>query len=871
MSAVMKDNEDAARAQLAYWRQKLAGLPAGLNLLTDSPRAGQRFAGALHLFAIDSQIRTGLSELSVAHECTWFMAAVAAFKALLYRYTGQEDICIGWKVAGPGEATAESVRTLALRSELRGADTFAELLARIRTNCVEAWQNQDAPSEQLVELLPGARAASLAHSRAPFFQVVVRLRKASALMAEPDASCDLSLELAEQGAELVGSIAYNRVLYKPQTIERLGNHFVALCRALVAQPSARIDQLQYLGEAERRQLLIDFNDTHARYPAEMCIHDLFAEHVAWTPDHIAVDQEGETLTYRELFERSQELARYLQLLGVGPDRLVGLCVERSPAMLVGILGILQAGGAYVPMDPDYPDARIEHMLRDSCASIILTQDSLKDRLTPLAVSGTHVISLDAPRPRVTRELKREVLPHHLAYVIYTSGSTGTPKGVMVEHRGVVNLVTWHRKEFAFDSNTMTSSTAGLGFDATAWEVHAALCAGATLLMPPRAAARDPAQLLHWWSSRPITGCFLVTALAEQVIARGAGNTHLNTLLMGGDQAHATIPRDLPFNVINNYGPTEITVVATSGACEKGSRVGDIGRPISNTFVYILDPHGQPVPVGVIGEIYIGGVGVARGYLNRPELTQERFLADRFATGPGARMYRSGDLARWRSDGTIEFHGRNDSQVKIRGYRIELGEIEAQLARHAAVMEAVVLAREDNSGDKRLVACVTPRDAGCDLGQLRTKLKAYLRQSLPEYMVPGAFLFIDAIPLTAHGKVDRRRLDEMPVSWESGENYVPARNDTESRLIRCWAQLLNLDPGRIGVHDNFFELGGNSLSATQMISKLRDQLEIEIPLTAIFNANTVAHVADAVNAIRSQRCWAADDPEAPALEFEDGSL
>ena len=672
-------------------------------------------------------------------------------------------------------------------------------------------------------------------------------------------------------AEVIASIDYQSVGGDDEGVLEEGTLGEDAALELRAQPEARIDAPQFPGDTEQRQLPVEFNDTRAEYPADLCIHDLFAEQVAKSPDRIAVACEGATLTYRELSGRSLELALYLQSLGVQPDQLIGLCVERSPHMLVGILGILRAGGCYVPVDPNYPDGRIQHMLSDSGASIVLTQSSLQARVAPLVGAGTRVIALDSPWPKLAGELKREVCPRHLAYVIYTSGSTGTPKGVMVEHRGVVNLVSWHRKAFSFDSHTTTSCAAGLGFDACAWEVHSALCAGATLLLPPGAATRDPAQLIHWWSTQPITSGFLVTALAEQVIAHGVDNSRLTSLLMGGDQARAAIPSDLPFSVVNNYGPTETTVVATSGVCEKGSRVADIGRPISNTQVYILDPHGQPVPVGVTGEIYIGGAGVARGYLNRPELTPERFLSDPFATEPGARMYRSGDLGRWRPDGRIEFLGRNDSQVKIRGYRIELGEIEAQLAKHAAVRDAVVLARGDGD-QKRLVACFTTRDpVGADAVPLRAQLRDYLRQALPEYMVPGAFLHIDALPLTVNGKVDRRALENLQVSGESGETYVAARNETEAEVVRIWAQLLNLDPARIGIHDNFFELGGNSLSATQLISKLRNQLDIEIPLTAIFNANTVAHVADAVIAIRHQLQWAAGELQIPALEIEDGSL
>ena len=603
-----------------------------------------------------------------------------------------------------------------------------------------------------------------------------------------------------------------------------------------------------LTDNERRQVLVEWNDTQTEYPGSICIDELFAAQVERTPEAEAVVLEGEQVTYGELNRRANQLAHYLQALGVGPNVLVGLCVERSLDLVVGLLGILKAGGAYVPLDPIYPPERLAFMMEDAATPVLVTQQHLLTRLAP---KGVHVVCLDSSAPELARQSADDAISRatadDLAYVIYTSGSTGRPKGVQITHRSLCNLVFWHQRAFAVTSSDRATQLASPAFDAAGWELWPYLTIGASVYLLDEETRVSPTLLRDWLLRHGITITFLPTTLAESVMAlEWPTISTLRYMLTGADTLHRYPPAQLPFALINNYGPTEAAVVATCGLVPPAesphiARLPTIGRPISNTQIYLLDEQLQPVPIGMAGELHIGGAGVAQGYLNRPELTAQRFIPNPFSTEPGARLYKTGDLARYLADGNIEFLGRLDTQVKLRGFRIELGEIEAVLARHPAVRQSAILIHEatpgrsvtGERGDKRLVAYVVPNP-----GQVPTsgELRRYLQECLPEYMVPSAFVILETLPLTPNGKVDRRALPAP----ELAETYAAPSNPVQEILAGIWAEVLGLD--RVGIHDNFFEMGGHSLVATQLISRLRGALQVELPLRTVFEAPTVADLA-----------------------------
>ena len=633
----------------------------------------------------------------------------------------------------------------------------------------------------------------------------------------------------------------------------------SLVMALEQAPQTPALALSVLPESERRQVIEQFNATRAPYPQQRSIHGIFEETVARTPDAVAVVYGEQSLTYAELNGKANQVAHYLIRQGVQAGEHIPILMPRGVEMLIAQLAVLKCGAVYVPLDPALPTERRAFMIRD-CGAVRVLAD--------LAESADEIRGM--PRENLGPQSTQS------AYVMYTSGSTGVPKGVVVAHRAVLRLVinNGYAQIAPGDAIAHCSNPA---FDASTFEIWGALLNGARVVIVSHPDALDSRRFAQLLEREDITILFLTTALFNQHAMAFPGMfAGLRYLLFGGEICDVSVVREVlehapPLQLLHVYGPTETTTFATwhrTVSVAEDTKSIPIGRPISNTQVYILDSHRQPVPVGAVGEIYIGGAGVALGYLNRAELTAQRFIADPFSDEPGARMYRSGDLGRWSADGNIDFLGRNDHQIKIRGFRIELGEIETQLARHPQVREAVVIARADVPGETRLVAYFTGRDeTGPDAGALR----AHLGALLPAYMVPGTFVRLGAIPLTPNGKVDRRGLEQLNVQRESSEAYVAPRNETETELILIWAQLLNIEAGKIGVHDNFFELGGHSLLATQMISKMRSQLGIEVPLKDIFNANTIERVAEAVIAIRHQRAWAFAEPETAELELEDGSL
>ncbi|MEI2581572.1 non-ribosomal peptide synthetase [Scytonema sp. PRP1] len=733
---------DVLAKQLGYWQNQLEGVSM-LNLPTDRPRpALPTYRGARQFLQLPKSLSEALETLSQQEGVSLFMTLLAAFQILLYRYTQQEDIAVGSPIANRNRSEIEGligffVNSLVLRTDLSGNPTFRSLLSRVRDVALEAYAHQDVPFEKLVEELHPERNLN----QNPLFQVVFALQNAPMSALElPELTLsplpfdsettrfDLEFHLWERTPQnglwvnssegISGFVIYSTDLFDDSTINRMLKHFQTLLESIVAHPEQRITDLPFLSEAERHQLLVEWNNTRVDYPQDRCVHQLFEQQVEQTPDALAlVFEDVETfhgtslhLSYQELNKRSNQLAHYLQKLGVGEEVLVGLCVERSVDMVIGILGILKAGGAYVPLDPTYPPERLSFMLKDAQVPIILTQERWLNRLER---QNSLLICLDKDWETIAQEsednLTTNITAKNLAYVIYTSGSTGKPKGVQIEHRALLNLVFWHQQAFAISPLDRVTQIAGVAFDACSWEILPYLSAGASIYFPDEETRRSPEKLRDWLVSKAITISFVPTPLAEKLLLLDWSNQGaLRILLTGGDKLHQYPLAKYPFQVVNNYGPTENTVVTTSGqvfVSNQAEITPAIGRPIANTQVYILDKHLQPVPLGVPGELYIAGDGLARGYLNSADLTAEKFIPNPFSNQPKARLYKTGDLVRYRQDGNIEFLGRLDEQVKIRGYRIELGEIEAVLSQHPAVLQTVVMTRE-NEGEKRLVAYVT---------------------------------------------------------------------------------------------------------------------------------------------------------------------
>ncbi|MDH3600087.1 MAG: amino acid adenylation domain-containing protein, partial [Candidatus Tectomicrobia bacterium] len=754
---------------LAYWRAQLSGAPPLLDLPTDRPRpAVQTYNGAQEHLTLDAALTRHLHQLSQATGATLFMTVLAAFTVLLSRHSAQEDLVVGTPIANRTRAELEGligcfINTLALRVDVSGNPTFRDLLARVRQVTQEAYEHQDAPFEQLIDELHPERNAS----HTPIVQVGFALQNAPrstftlpALKVRPleaevlRVHTDLEWYLLERDDVLIVRCTYNRDLFDASTIARLVDHFRTLLAGVVADPSQRLSSLPLLSETERQQILVEWNATETSYPAALCIPQVVEAQIERSPDATAVVHEDHHLTYRELNARANQLAHHLRRLGVGPDVLVGLCLERSTEMLVGMLGIVKAGGAYVPLDPAYPPDRLRFMLHDAQVQALVTQATL---LPILPATATPVICLDRDGPQLATEPRTNpapvVRPEHLAYVIYTSGSTGQPKGVLTTHGNLLNFAGWHMRTYGVTSAARVTQTASLAFDAAAGEVWPQLAVGACLYLTDAEQLSDPVPYRDWLIAQQMTLSFVPTAIAEQLVAlEWPEGVALEALLTGGDKLHQGPEAALPFSFVNNYGPTENTVASTSGVVQPGEMGSPpIGRPVANVQVYVLDRYGEPVPVGTAGELCLGGASVARGYHRRAGLSAERFIPNRF--GPG-RLYRSGDLGRYRSDGTLEFLGRMDTQVQIRGFRIELGEIEAVLGQHPEVRETAVVAQEEPSGTQRLIAYVVcPEQADATAESWRR----FLQDQLPEYMVPSAFVFVDELPLTPNGKVDRRAL------------------------------------------------------------------------------------------------------------------
>ncbi|HEX6095008.1 MAG TPA: non-ribosomal peptide synthase/polyketide synthase [Thermoanaerobaculia bacterium] len=858
--------EELAR-QFDFWKAHLSGAPALLELPTDRPRpAAQSHAGDTVPFTLSAELTAALRALAQRHGATMFMTLLSAWGVLLSRLSGQSDVVIGTPVANRQRQEVESligffVNTLALRLRFDEQPSVASLLGQAKEATLGAFAHQELPFEQVVEAVQPQR--SLSHG--PLFQTMLALnntdlssdsefqlpglRLAAAGNSITTSQQDLSIHLTDAGDAVSGFLVYTVDLFDRETVERWAGYFARVLEAMVADESATVDALPLLPDAERHQVLYGFNATAAEYPADTLIHELFERQAASQPDTIAVVFEHDSLTYGQLNARANQLAHELIARGVQPDDRVAICAERSLEMVVGLLGTLKAGGAYVPLDPTYPADRLQYMLHDAAPKAVLTQQHLQPSLP---ATGAPALLLDreafAARPSTNPERRATV--RNLAYVIYTSGSTGMPKGVLNEHQGVVNRLWWAQSEYRLQADDRVLQKTPFGFDVSVWEFFLPLLAGARLVMARPGGHQDPAYLTEVIAREQITTLHFVPSMIPAFLtAANAENcASLRRMLCSGEalphsalvDVAAAIPQ---VEVHNLYGPTEAAVDVTAWPCRVGQygQIVPIGRPIANTQMYVLDSHGEPVPVGVEGELFIGGVQVARGYLNRPELTAERFVKDPFSTTPDARMYKTGDLGRWLPDGNIEYRGRNDFQVKLRGFRIELGEIEARLNECAGVRESVVVAREDVAGDKRLVAYLVAEEG---MTLQTSELRAALSAQLPEYMVPSAMVTLAALPLSANGKLDRKALPAPDATALAARVYEAPQGEIETALAAIWQDLLKVP--QVGRHDHFFELGGHSLLAVQVLSRIRTTLGVELPLRTVFAAGTLAALSGAVS-------------------------
>jgi amino acid adenylation domain-containing protein len=862
---------EALEKQLSYWRASLEGAPPQMELPTDHPRPTvQSYRGENVEISLGAQLSSELKALAQRCEMTLFMVLYAGWAILLSRLSNQEDVVVGTPVANRQRPELEAlvgffVNTLVLRVAARGDFSLQRFLKQVKQVTLEAYDHQDLPFEKVVEALHPQRSLS----RNPLFQIMITLQNAQnsvgqwiGLQANLEegvhqlSKFDFELTLEERGAEIAGNVTYATDLFNRETIERWIGCFKVLLRGMTDEVESRLSDLPILPEGERRQVVEVFNTTEVKYPQRELIHELFEAQVERTPDAVAVVYEEQVLTYSEINGRANQLARYLRSKGVGPDQLVAICVERSVEMVVGLLGILKAGGAYVPLDPNYPTERLQYMLEDSAPKILLTQGQLRQKLPGVTA---EVIALDDEWRRIAQSAvdnlqasTQNLGSHHLAYVIYTSGSTGQPKGAMNEHRGVVNRLRWMQEQYRLGFQDRVLQKTPFTFDVSVWEFFWTLMSGARLIIARPEGHKDPTYLRKLIEETDITTLHFVPSMLQIFLDQhpSGGCPSLRHIVCSGEELPAMLQRKclerLPHASLSNlYGPTEAAVDVTAWECRPEDREPrvPIGRPISNIQMYLLDSYSKPVPIGVSGEIHIGGVGVGRGYLNRPELTAERYLPDPFSADPRARLYKTGDLGRWRADGAIEYLGRNDHQVKIRGFRIELGEIEAQLARHALVKEAVVIAREDIPGEKRLVAYVIAHDpSGAEAVPSVEALRVHLKTTLPEYMVPGAFVMLERLPLSANGKLDRRALPAPDLGAYVSRQFEAPQGELEEILAGIWQGLLRVE--RVGRQDNFFELGGHSLLIVQMMEQLR-RVGLSAEVRRVFESPTLADLAGAL--------------------------
>jgi len=860
---------DVLAEQLAYWKKQLEGAPAALELPVDRARPlSPTSRGSTLLFALPRSLTDALKALSRREGVSLFTLLVAAFQTLLYRYTGQEDLLLGIDAADRGQAETEGligffVNTLVLRAHLAGESAFRALLGRVQKSLSEAYAHQDLPIEYLVRELQPERAAG----QNPFFQVMLSLDPLIAPLASGwemiplplesgAAKFDLSLEMQDRAQGLLTYIEYNTDLFDAATIERLTGHWQTLLEGIVTDPDQHIADLPLLTEAEWRQQVITWNATQAAYPEQQCFHELFEAQVERTPEAVAVICEREQLTYQALNQRANQLARYLQAWGVGSESVVPLLAERSIPFLIAMLAVFKAGAAYLPLDPRHPPSRIRHILEHSRARLLLAAKDFSPLLAQ-AAGETEVLYFEDLHLDGTEaeNLPARATPRNLAYVIYTSGSTGLPKGAMLEQRGMVNHLYAKISALDITARDSVAQTASQCFDISVWQFLAALLVGGRTHIFPDSVAHDPMRLLQQVEQHQVSILETVPSLLRVMLESIEGGSRayprlerLRWLVPTGEALPPEFCRrwlsvypHIP--LLNAYGPTEcsddVTHYPIYAPLAGGQIHTPIGRPINNIRLYVLDRRLRPLPVGVSGELYVGGVGVGRGYLNDARRTAEAFVPDPFCDRPGARLYRTGDLVRYLTDGNIEFLGRVDHQVKIRGYRIEPGEIESLLRQHASVQDVVVVVREDSPGNKTLVAYVVTSG-----GATGDELRAYVKDKLPDYMVPSAFVLLDALPLTPNGKVDRRALPAPDYGrLQQNDDFVAPVSPLQHQLVQIWEELLETRP--IGIRDNFFDLGGHSLLVVRLFDRIEQVTGKKLALATLLAGPTIEQLAEAL--------------------------
>jgi len=865
-----------------FWLKQLTGELSELNLPADRQADRNRISpgGTLH-FNLTGNVYSDIADLARRSGVTPYVLFLAAFQTLLMRYSSQEDVLVGTPMASRPRKEDEFtvgcyINPVVLRGILPAGCSFTALLTKTRKTVAEALAHRHYPFPLLVEQLRPSRDLG----RAPIIRAMFNLLNRQTLgqvadllyrdiaeaarganvefgalhmrpfpMNQEEGQFDLDLQIIDDGHTYTGLLKYNTDLFEPATIARMAEHLKVLLKGVVANPDCPLGDLPLLSAAERHTVLSEWNQTQADYPQNVCLHTLFANQVQKTPEAIAVVFEDESLTYRELDVCANRLARRLRSFGAGPEVLIGVHLERSLEMVIALYAILKAGAAYVPLDPDYPKERLAFMIEEMKAPVILTQRRLK---AELPVTTAMALCLDDPD--FVQTLSKEesavpadssVQPDNLAYVIYTSGSTGRPKGAMNTQRGIVNRLLWMQETYRLSASDVVLQKTPFSFDVSVWEFFWPLLAGAKLVLARPGGHRDAAYLAKTIVQHGVTTMHFVPSMLGIFLEDKAAATCqcLKRVICSGE----ALPYELQerfFRVLNAelhnlYGPTEAAVDVTAWACRRGDQrqTVPIGKPVANTQIYILDSHLQPVPIGVAGELYIGGVQVARGYVNRPDLTAERFIPDPFQPQPGARLYRTGDLCRYRRDGNIEYLGRNDFQVKIRGMRIELGEIESTMRQFPNVRDALVLMREDTPGDKRLTGYIVSAATGAiDLERLRS----FLKERLAEYMVPASFVLMEEFPLTSSGKVDRRALPAPQATRQTATNYVPPFGETERRVAQIWEEILGID--RVGLEDRFFDIGGHSLLLVGLAAKLQESFGRPVSVMDLFQRPTVAEQA-----------------------------
>jgi amino acid adenylation domain-containing protein len=870
--------------QLEYWKKQLAGV-APLELPTDHSRPfSQSYKGKTIYFQIAPSLTQELRELSQRESVSLYMTLLAAFQILLYRYTGQRDITVGSPIAGRIKRETEElvglfINTLVLRGDLSGKPAFNEYLRRVRNIALEAYAHQEVPFEKVVETLASERDLS----RTPLFQVLLTLQAApqsearlgvakleNYLVDTATAKFEITLVMSESASEINCVWDYSTDLFDESTMQRMIAHYQTLLASIVANPKQSIAHLSMLTHAEEDQILAW---TRPQFQTvEHTVPELFTRQATRTPQNIAVTFEGSSLTYEELNARANRLARYLIKLGIGAEVRVGICVDRSLDTLVGLLGIIKAGGTYLPLDPNYPPERLGFMLEDSRAPVLLIQGKLKAKL-PAAYG--RVVLIDEDWHLIEQESSEnpavKVNTGNACHVIYTSGSTGRPKGVLTTHENVVRLMNQTWPWFGFNDGDVWTFFHSYAFDFSVWEIWGALLYGGRVVVVPHMVSRTPSEFLALLTREHVTVLNQTPSAFKQLMqAREATSEKrplsLRVVLFGGEALEFQslrnwLEREPELRFVNMYGPTETTVHSTyhqvtAEEIRDGETRSKIGKAIPDLSIHLLDEEMQLVPNGVKGEIYIGGRGLARGYLDRPDLTAQRFLPDPYSTVPGGRLYRTGDQGSRRNDGCVEYFGRLDSQVKIRGFRIELGEIESVLSECPGVRQSAVTVREDVPGDKKLVAYLVAGEE-VNIGEIRDRLK----ERLPDYMVPSAFVMLEAMPLTPNRKIDRQALPAPSASQgQDDANYVAPRNPTEEALAVIWSEVLGLPC--VSVEDNFFSLGGHSLLATQIVYRTRETFHVDLPLRSLFESPTIANAARLIEKLQKES--SSDSSSGPAI-------